>query len=103
MPLQADPTIKFAVGDFSLKRIYSGHLATESPYNTYKYTGLPPGPINLPSISSIDAVLNYEKHDYIYFCANSQLNGFHDFAATYSQHQVNAENYRKALNRLNIK
>ncbi|HEX8547012.1 MAG TPA: endolytic transglycosylase MltG [Cytophagaceae bacterium] len=103
MPLQADPTIKFAVGDFSLKRIYSGHLATESPYNTYKYTGLPPGPINLPSISSIDAVLNYERHKYIYFCANSQLNGYHEFAETYDQHRENAESYRKALNRLNIK
>jgi len=103
MPLQADPTIKFAVGDFSLKRIYSGHLATESPYNTYKYTGLPPGPINLPSISSIDAVLNYEKHKYIYFCANSLLNGYHEFAETYDQHRANAESYRKALNRLNIK
>src|SRR5690606_38837871 len=69
MPLQADPTVKFAIGDFSIKRIYTGHLAFDSPYNTYLYPGLPPGPINLPSIPSIDAVLNYEKHNYIYFCA----------------------------------
>lgn len=103
MPLQADPTVKFAVGDFSLKRIYSGHLSLDSPYNTYKYTGLPPGPINLPSITSIDAVLNYEKHKYLYFCANSKLNGYHDFAETYEKHRINAENYRRALNKLKIK
>lgn len=103
MPLQADPTVKFAVGDFTLKRIYSGHLALKSPYNTYMYTGLPPGPIDLPSITSIDAVLNYEKHNYIYFCAHHDLSGYHDFAATYAEHQVNAEKYRKALNKLKIK
>ena len=103
MPLQADPTVKFAVGDFSIKRIYSGHLALNSPYNTYMYAGLPPGPIDLPSVTSIDAVLNYEKHNYLYFCAHHDLSGHHDFAATYSEHQLNAEKYRKALNKLNIK
>ena len=103
MPLQADPTVKFAVGDFSIKRIYSGHLALNSPYNTYMYAGLPPGPIDLPSVTSIDAVLNYEKHNYLYFCAHHDLSGHHDFAATYAEHQLNAEKYRKALNKLNIK
>ncbi len=103
MPLQADPTVKFAVGDFSIKRIYSGHLALNSPYNTYMYAGLPPGPIDLPSVTSIDAVLNYEKHTYLYFCAHHDLSGHHDFAATYAEHQKNAEKYRKALNKLKIK
>lgn len=103
MPLQADPTLKFALGDFGLKRIYSGHTEIESPYNTYKYTGLPPGPINLPSINAIDAVLNAEHHNYIYFCASENLNGTHNFAANYSEHQKNAEKYQKALNKLKIK
>ncbi|TAH24833.1 MAG: endolytic transglycosylase MltG [Cytophagales bacterium] len=103
MPLQADPTVKFAVGDFSIKRIYSGHIAKDSPYNTYKYSGLPPGPINIPSINSIDAVLNYEKHNYLYFCAHHDLSGHHDFATTYEEHLKIAEKYRKALNKLNIK
>lgn len=103
MPLQADPTVKYAVGDFALKRIYKGHLALNSPYNTYMYAGLPPGPINLPSSTTIDAVLNYEKHNYIYFCAHHNLSGHHDFAATYAEHQKLAEKYRKALNKLNIK
>lgn len=103
MPLQADPTVKFAVGDFTIKRIYSGHLALKSPYNTYMYAGLPPGPIDLPSITTIDAVLNYEKHRYLYFCAHHDLSGHHDFAVTYAEHQLNAEKYRKALNKLKIK
>ncbi|HEY8401030.1 MAG TPA: endolytic transglycosylase MltG [Cytophagaceae bacterium] len=103
MPLQADPTVKFAVGDFTLKRIYKGHIETDSPYNTYKYAGLPPGPINLPSLESIEAVLNHEKHKYIYFCASHELNGYHNFAETYEAHQKNAERYRKALNKLNIR
>ncbi|MFN3404232.1 MAG: endolytic transglycosylase MltG [Cytophagaceae bacterium] len=103
MPLQADPTVKFAVGDFSIKRIYSGHLETDSPYNTYKYTGLPPGPINLPSITALDAVLNTERHKYIYFCASENLNGTHNFAENFEEHKKNAEKYRKALNKLKIK
>ena len=81
-PLQADPTLVFAVGDFELKRILNVHKAIESPYNTYKYKGLPPGPICLPSISSIDAVLNYEKHHYMYFCAKPDMSGSHNFAVT---------------------
>lgn len=103
MPLQADPTVKFAMGDFSIKRIYTVHTTFNSPYNTYMYAGLPPGPINLPSITTIDAVLNYEKHKYLYFCADSGLSGKHEFAETYAQHQKIAEKYRRALNKLRIK
>lgn len=97
MPLQADPTVKFAFGDFGLRRITGIHLRTESPYNTYKNTGLPPGPIRLATASGIDAVLNHVKHDYIFMCAKETLNGEHNFAVTYSQHQINARKYQKAL------
>lgn len=103
MPLQADPTLKYALGDFTIKRIYSGHIAFDSPFNTYMYAGLPPGPINLPSITSVDAVLNYGKHKYIYFCADHQLTGKHEFAETYEDHLKLAAQYRKALDKLNIK
>ena len=96
--LQADPTVKFAVGDFSLKRVLTRHLEIESPYNTYKYAGLPPGPITFPEVSAIDAVLNYEKHNYIYMCAKEDFSGYHNFAATLTQHNINAQKYREALN-----
>lgn len=96
--LQADPTVKYAVGDFSLKRILNSHLEIESPYNTYKYAGLPPGPINFPEVTTIDAVLDYEKHNLIYMCAKEDFSGFHNFASTLSQHNKNAEKYRAALN-----
>lgn len=102
MPLQADPTVKFAVGDFELKRILNKHLEVESPYNTYKHKGLPPGPICIPSKSSIDAVLNYNKHKYLYFCAKDDFSGYHAFARTLIEHNVNAEKYRKALNKNKI-
>ena len=102
MPLQADPTVKFAVGDFELKRILNKHLEVESPYNTYKHRGLPPGPICIPSKSSIDAVLNYNKHKYLYFCAKDDFSGYHAFARTLIEHNVNAEKYRKALNKNKI-
>lgn len=102
MKLQADPTVKFAIGDFSLKRINSSHTAFDSPYNTYKNIGLPPGPINLPSIVSIDAVLDYEKHKYLYFCASADAIGFHDFAETFEGHRKNAKEYQAYLNKLNI-
>lgn len=103
IPLQADPTVVFAVGDFSIKRVLNSHLATDSPYNTYKYTGLPPGPINLPSIQAIDAVLNYEKHKYVYFCAKEDFSGSHNFAVTLSEHNANADRYRRALDKMKIK
>ncbi len=95
--LQADPTVKYAVGDFSIKRVLNKHLEIESPYNTYKYVGLPPGPICFPSIQSIDAVLNYESHKFLYMCAKEDFSGYHNFAKTLRQHNRNANIYRKAL------
>lgn len=97
IPLQADPTVKYAVGDFSLKRILNSHLAIESPYNTYKYAGLPPGPINFPETLTIEAVLNFEEHDYIYMCAREDFSGYHYFATTLAEHNRNAAKYRAAL------
>ena len=97
MPLQADPTVKYALGDFSLRRILKSHLKTKSPYNTYINKGLPPSPICMPSISAIDAVLNFESHNYLYFCARPELDGHHNFAATYPQHLANARAYAAAL------
>jgi UPF0755 protein len=102
MKLQSDPTIIYAIGDFSIKRVLNKHMKMDSPYNTYMYAGLPPGPINLPEISSIDAVLNYEKHDYIYMCAKADFSGYHNFARTFFQHNVNAKAYRNELNRRKI-
>lgn len=103
MLLQADPTVKFAVGDFSLRRIRGIHLEVDSPYNTYKYEGLPPGPIRIPSMGVIDAVLNYDHHDYIYMCASEKFDGTHNFAVTFNDHQDNAKKYHKALNKRKIK
>ncbi len=102
IPLQADPTIKYAVGDFSIRRILTRHLQIDSPYNTYKHRGLPPGPINAPNISSINAVLNYEKHQYLYFCAKADFSGYHAFARTLSEHNRNAREYQQALNKERI-
>ncbi len=103
MPLQADPTVKFAVGDFSLKRILTKHLSVSSPYNTYRNTGLPPGPIALPEHVALDAVLDYEKHNYTYFCAKEDFSGYHNFAATYTEHLKNADIYQAALDARGIK
>jgi len=103
IPLQADPTIKFALKDFSLKRIYHKHLTINSPYNTYRNIGLPPGPIRIPTIDGIDAVLNHAQHDYIYMCAKEDLSGTHNFATTYEEHLKNAAKYAKALNERGIK
>ena len=100
--LQADPTLVFAIGDFEIKRVLDIHKEIESPYNTYKYIGLPPGPICIPSIAAIDAVLNAEKHKYFYFCANSDMSGYHVFAKNMKEHNMNAEKYRKALNKRRI-
>lgn len=102
MPLQADPTLVFAIGDFSIRRILNKDKVFESPYNTYKYQGLPPGPINMPSIPAIDAVLNYEDHRYLYFCANADFSGYHVFARTLSEHNVNARKFQRALNKERI-
>ena len=98
MKLQADPTVRFALGDFSIQRILNEDLKIDSPYNTYLYTGLPPGPINLPTISSIDAVLNYEQHDYIYMCAKEDFSGYHRFSDNINEHNRNARLFRRALN-----
>ena len=97
MPLQADPTLVFASGDFGLKRVLNEHKEIDSPYNTYKYAGLPPGPINVPQIPMIDAVLNYQHHTYLYMCAREDFSGFHNFASTLSEHAVNARKYQHAL------
>lgn len=103
MPLQADPTVKFALKDFALRRIYHNMLTMDSPYNTYKNVGLPPGPIKIASIAGIDAVLNQVKHDYLYMCAKEDFSGTHNFAVTYQEHLRNATKYSKALNERGIK
>ncbi len=100
--LQADPTLIFALGDYTIKRVLYKHMQVDSPYNTYKYAGLPPGPINIPSIAAIEAVLNYEKSDYLYFCANPDFTGNHIFARTLSQHNKNARLLHLALNKKKI-
>ena len=102
MLLQADPTVKFAVGDFSLRRILGKHLQKESPYNTYLNIGLPPGPIRIASIKGLDAVLNHREHNYLYMCAKADFSGTHEYASTFSEHQKNARNYIRALNARNI-
>ncbi len=103
MPLQADPTIKFVMKDFALRRIYYNMLTIDDPYNTYKYAGLPPGPIKIASIAGIDAVLNRVDHKYLYMCAKEDFSGTHNFARTYSEHLRNAAKYSKALNNRGIK
>lgn len=102
MPLQADPTVKYAVGDFTLRRILHKHLATESPFNTYLHPGLPPAPICLPSKATIKAVLNAPETNYIYFCASDKMDGTHRFAATLAEHQRNAAAFHAALNKRGI-
>lgn len=99
MPLQADPTIIFALNDTAVKRVLSIHTAINNPYNTYLNKGLPPGPICMSSPTAIDAVLNAPNHNYIYFCAKEDFSGYHNFAETFSQHQINARKYQNELNR----
>ena len=101
--LEADPTLVYALGDFTIKRVLNAYKSLDSPYNTYKYEGLPPGPICMPSISSLNAVLNYRKHDYFYFCAKEDFSGYHTFARNYEDHLLNARKYQKELNKRNIK
>lgn len=100
--LQADPTVIFANDDFTVKRVTNRLLSVDSKYNTYKYAGLPPGPITMPSINAIDAVLNREVNNYIYMCAKEDFSGYHNFAETVVQHEINAKKYREALNKRNI-
>ena len=103
MLLQADPTVKFALQQFGLRRILHAHLTVDSPYYTYRYIGLPPGPISIPAMSSIEAVLNAENNDYVYMCAKEDFSGTHNFAVTYDEHLRNARKYTKALNQRGIK
>jgi UPF0755 protein len=100
--LAADPTLVFAHGDFNIKRVLNIHKTIDSPYNTYKYSGLPPGPIRIPEAQTIDAVLDYEKHNFLYFCAREDLSGYHNFASTLAEHSRNSSKYHKALNEQKI-
>ena len=103
MLLQSDPTVKFALGDFARKRILNADLQIDSPYNTYKYKGLPPGPIRIPEASTMDSVLHYSHHNYLYMCAKEDFSGYHNFTANSAEHARNAARYRAALNARNIK
>ena len=98
MPMQACPTIKYALGDFAKRRVTYADTQVDSPYNTYKHQGLPPGPIRITSKSVIDAVLNYTPSEYLYMCARPDGSGRHDFARTLAGHQRNAANYHRSLN-----
>ena len=102
MPLESDPTLVFASGDFEKKRVLNSDKEIDSPYNTYKNTGLPPGPINLPEKTSINAVLEYQKNDYIFMCAKEDFSGFHNFSKNLEQHNHYARLYQNALNNRKI-
>jgi UPF0755 protein len=101
--LEADPTLVFAAGDENINRVLNIHKEIDSPYNTYMYPGLPPGPICVPSMAGLKAVLEYEKHDFMFFCAKHDFSGYHSFAKTYGQHLVNARKFQNELNRRNIR
>lgn len=103
MKLESDPTVIFALHDFTIRRVLNKYLSYNSPYNTYLHTGLPPGPIMMPSVNAIDAVLNYRKSDYIYMCAKEDFSGNHNFATNHADHMINAHKYQQALNERNIK
>jgi UPF0755 protein len=102
IPLQACPTIKFALNDFTITRVLKKHLIVDSPYNTYKHYGFPPGPIGCPTIEGIDAVLNAEKHDYLYFAARADFSGYHNFSRTLAEHNRYAAEYQRELNKRKI-
>ena len=103
MTLDADPTIIFAQHDFTIKRVLTRYLSINSPYNTYLHKGLPPGPIMMPSVNAVNAVLDYQKNDYIYMCAKADFSGYHAFATNVADHLVNARKFHEALNERNIK
>jgi UPF0755 protein len=102
IPLQADPTVRYATGNYTGRRVLLSHTKAQSPYNTYRRQGLPPGPICVPSTAVIDAVLNYKEHDYIFFCAKADFSGYHSFSKTFAQHVSNATAYQRALNKMKI-
>lgn len=102
IPLQADPTLIYAVGDFSIKRVLNAHKLIDSPYNTYLHAGLPPGPINNPELSAIEAVLYPEQHEYLYMCAKADFSGYHNFSKTLTQHNQYAREYQAALNKRKV-
>ena len=102
IPLQADPTLIYAANDFTIKRVLNRHKEIDSPYNTYMYRGLPPGPINNPELSALEAVLNPEKHGYIFMCAKEDFSGHHNFSKTNAQHERYAAKYRAALNKQRV-
>jgi UPF0755 protein len=102
MFLQADPTLVYGIGDFSIRRVLNVHKEIDSPYNTYRNLGLPPGPINFPSIKSVDAVLNYERHKYLYMCAKEDFSGYHNFSTNLREHNINAHKYQRALNKAKL-
>lgn len=103
MPLQADPTLKYAAGDPTIRRVLDRHKSIDSPYNTYMYLGLPPTPIAMPDMATIEGVLGYEEHNYLYFCARPEMDGRHNFATSLAEHNRNAAAYHRALDRLNIR
>lgn len=102
-PLQADPTVIFATGDFTIHRVLNKYLSNPSPYNTYQHAGLPPGPIMMPSVAAVKAVLNYEHHNYLFMCAKEDFSGYHNFAVTEAEHKANARRFQQALDERNIK
>lgn len=101
--LQADPTVIFAVGDFSIKRVLNKYLVNPSPYNTYQHTGLPPGPVMMPSVNAVKAVLNYDHNNYLYMCTKEDFSGYHNFATNEADHKANARRFHEALDARNIK